>query len=101
VTVEDRTQVSTVRDTFLSLLAVELRRYDSISAELVTREGRQVLFVVSNSPMLRTVEIGADYTLQEGWWYSWITDPNTIAPVQDVEGTADVVIKHLRTRPQS
>jgi hypothetical protein len=95
------TQVSPVRDTFLSLLAVELRRYHGVSAELVTREGRRVLFVVINEPMLRTVDIGADFTLEEGWWYSWVADPNTIGPVQDVQDTAEVIIRHLQTRPQA
>ena len=71
-----------------------------ISSGVVLRQGRTVLCAVSSQPVTRSVEVGCDFT-EDGWWYSWIEDARTIAPVQDTKCAAEAIIGYLRAEATS
>jgi hypothetical protein len=90
----DKPASSHQRVAFLEVLGQVLRGTDGVSAGLVPREGRTVLFVVSGSPALRRTEIACELT-SNGWWFSWAGDGRMLAPAQDAKSAAEAIIGYL------
>lgn len=83
------------RRTFLDVLRLELRETHGLSSGVVLREGCTVLFVVSRDARAKSVEIACDMA-PDGWWFAWVDDGRTIAPVEDTAGTARLIADELR-----
>jgi hypothetical protein len=88
------------RVVFLEVLGQVIREtYSGVAAETVPRDGGLVLFVTSNTPCLRRLDVGADFT-DNGWRYVWASDSRPIGPTEDTVGVAGAIIRYLR-RPVS
>lgn len=82
------------RTTFLDVLRLELLGGHDLSSDLVACAHGAVLRVFG--PGEASVEIGCEMT-PDGWWFTWAADDaRTIAPVEDLQGTAKLVARDLR-----
>lgn len=87
-------QPASQRRTFLDVLSLEIRQAFGLGAAVVMRDGCMVLYVGDGSST-RCPEIACDMT-SEGWRFAWADDGRTIAPVEDVIGTACAVFRALQ-----
>lgn len=85
------------RPVFLDGLRRALLETYGVSAEILTRDGRMVLFVVMHEPSVQRADIGC--ICEEGeWWFTWDDDDEqTIGTVEELADVAKVITKHLRT----
>lgn len=90
-------QANSQRGTFLDVLGLTLSEKYALSCSVLPREGGTVLHVLH--PGRGAVEIGCEMT-PDGWWFRWAAGERcTIAPVEALTGTAEVVAHHLRHAP--
>lgn len=72
--------------------AIEVR--PELTCRIVERAGTATLSVVTDGVPPRAIEIGCDFT--EGtWWFTWADDGQTIATVDDIDGTTHVIVREL------
>lgn len=90
---------SSNRRAFLTALDEVVRSRPGLACGIVTRRGVPILNVVRFGAAGRSVEIGCDFS--DGcWWFAWAADGQTIAPVDDPDGAADVIAHELESASQ-
>lgn len=88
------------RRTFLTVLDEAVRSKPGMACGIVARDGVPVLHVINSEMPRHAAEIGADYT-DGDWWYTWVQSGDTIGPVDDPDGVADVIAHTLKVNGQA